>query len=537
LLKSWALAFAIVFLLDTFTEPHVIPYAALFSGAPLVLLAQCAIKLEPRWRDVVRVAFSRGRSGETVVIVGAGHTGQLLAADLLHDWSSDYQVLRFVDDDERKWGTYIRGVRVEGGIHALHEIIPHFGISLVVIAMSKPSPALVRTVVAECDGADVRIRVSAGSSIDPSDTRGLRPLSINELLGREPVDLNTPEARQFLRGRRVLITGAAGSIGSELARQVIAFEPARLVLLDISESGLHDLREALGRSAVDIVLGDIRDETRMHRLFEAERPGVVFHAAAYKHVPILEDAPAQAIATNVSGTANLLAAAAATNVDRFVFISTDKAVVPTSVLGVTKRFGELLTIAYAESYRRPYCVVRFGNVLGSIGSVVPIFERQIDAGGPVTVTHPDATRFFMTIAEAAGLVIEAGAIARVGDLLVLDMGTAITIEDLARKMIRLRGLRVPQDIAIVHSGLRPGEKLHEELFFPHEAPRGAEHPRVQRADSRAARPQLTELRAAAAAIARHLRAGDDDVATAAVRQVIESGQLAQLSVLEKRASE
>lgn len=536
LLKSCALAFGIVFLVDTLTEPHVLPYAALFSAAPLVLFIECAIKLEPRWGDILRVAFGRGRSGETVAIVGAGRTGQLLTRDLRQHGGSDYQVVRFVDDDRTKWGTYIRGIRVEGGIDDLRDVIQRFGISLVVIAMHAPSRELVRRVVDACEEGDVRIRAIAGISIDPSDTRGLRPLRIEELLGREPVDLNTPEARQFLEGRRVLITGAAGSIGSELARQVVGFGPATLVLLDSNESGLHDLRETLGRTAARIVLGDIREEERILRLFNAERPQVVFHAAAYKHVPILESVPAQAIATNVLGTASVLAAAIASDVKHFIFVSTDKAVAPTSLLGLTKRLGELLTIAYARSFERSYCVVRFGNVLGSIGSVVPIFERQIDAGGPVTVTHPDATRYFMTISEAAGLVIEAGAVARQGDLLVLDMGTPVAIEELARKMIRLRGMRVPQDISIVYTGLRAGEKLHEDLFFPHERPAGSEHPRVSRVANTTS-AEIQALRGTVSTLARLIRGGDDEAAVELLRAAVEPAQAPRLTVLQRGVGE
>ena len=531
LLKSWGLSFVMLLLTDTLTEPHVLPYAALLSGAPLVLLAECAIKLEPRWGDMLRLAFGRGRSGETVVIVGGGPTGQSLASHLRRHDVNSYHVVRIVDDDQQKWGTYIRGVRVEGGIEALADVIRRFEISLVVIAVPQRTPELVRRVVGQCDGFDVRIRAVSGVSIDASDNRGLRPLSIEELLGREPVDLSTPETRQFIQGRRVLITGAAGSIGSELARQVALLGPSRLLLLDTNESGLHDLQETIGPDRAQIVLRDIRDDAGIHRVFAAERPDVVFHAAAYKHVPILEDAPSQAIDTNVTGTVNVLAAAVESNVERFVFISTDKAVSPTSVLGLTKRLGELLTVAYATTHGRRFCVVRFGNVLGSVGSVVPIFERQIDAGGPVTVTHPDATRYFMTIAEAAGLVVEAGSIAREGDVLVLDMGTPVLIEDLAKKMIRLRGLRIPQDIEIVHSGLRPGEKLHEDLFYPHEVRIRSEHPRVHRVDARSSGAELSQLSGAAVAMARHAHDGDDAAAITELHRIIEVMLRPQLSVV------
>ena len=537
LLKACAVAFALVLFIDTLREPRVIPFAALFSGGSVVLFAEAALKLQPRWGEIFRVAFSRGRFGsaEPTVIIGAGRTGQLLARDLLQHAAAVYRVVAFIDDEPRKWGTHVRGVRVAGPVADLRRCIEEFEASLVVIALARPPSDFVRKVVQQCEGTEVRIRAVSGVSIDRADTRALRPLSIDELLARDAVDLGTPVAHSFIQGRRVLITGAAGSIGSELARQVASLGPERLTMLDTSESGLFDARARLAQShlSADILLCDVRDAGAVGRAISSLRPEIVFHAAAYKHVGILESAPSQAVLTNVIGTDNVLRACVESAVSRFVLISTDKAVSPSGVMGRTKRICELLTLAYAGAHGLRYCVVRFGNVLGSVGSVVPIFERQIDNGGPVTVTHPQATRFFMTIAEAAGLVIQAGAIARAGDLLVLDMGSPVSIMELARKMIRLRGLRTPQDVDIVVTGLHPSEKLHEEVTAPGERAEGSEHSQIIRVRG-SATPDLAQLGSVVSTFDRLARTGDDDSVAAALRIAVEPNAAARLSELRER---
>jgi len=364
------------------------------------------------------------------------------------------------------------------------------------------------------------VRAFRGFRLSAADRSPLRALDIDDLLQREPVTLDTPEAHAFLAGKRVLVTGAAGSIGSELARRALEVRPRSLVLLDSSESGLHDVHSELRADSARIALGDVRDRAALARDLAEHRPEVVFHAAAYKHVPILERQPLPGIATNVVGTANVLAAADLAGVRHVVFVSSDKAVAPSNVLGLTKRFGELLTVAYARDRGVPWSVVRFGNVLGSAGSVVPTFTRQIDEGGPVTITHPDATRYFMTIPEAAGLVIRAAAIAAPGDLLLLDMGRPVPIAELARTMIWLRGLRTPEDIAIEVTGLRPGEKLHEELWTPDERPAPTAHPRVLRAGAPVAAPPLPDLLAAVERVERAVAAGDADAALSALREAV-----------------
>jgi len=324
-----------------------------------------------------------------------------------------------------------------------------------------------------------------------------------------------------LAGKRVLVTGAAGSIGSELARRSLEVDPAELVLLDSSESGLHDVLLSFGAATVArLVLGDVRDGAQLRRQIAAARSDVIFHAAAYKHVPILEEHPLAGIATNVLGTANLLAAADETGVASVVFVSSDKAVAPSSVLGLTKRVGELLTVAYARERRRRYAVVRFGNVLGSSGSVIPKFTRQIDEGGPVTVTHVDATRYFMTIPEAVGLVIRAAAIAEPGDLLLLDMGQPVSIAELARTMIWLRGLRIPDDVAIEFTGLRPGEKLHEELWLAEERPAATAHARVLRAGAPVVTRPLAELLRVVDQVGEAVARGDATTARGLVESVV-----------------
>ena len=468
-----------------------IPLGAIVAGASFAFVGEVALRLRPRWAQIGRAAFGRTSGGERLIVVGAGKVGRLLATDVGYA-PGVRQIACFVDDDAGKIGSYIHGARVDGTVEDLPRLIGHYRPSTVVIAAAAPPGELIRRVIAACDGSDVRVRRVSGLSLITGDTSTLREIAIEELLARDPVQLDTAEARDFLRGKAVLVTGAAGSIGSELCAQLGRFGVARLALLDMNESALHDLNSLLPSS--EIVLADIRDRPALDRIFDRIRPDIVFHAAAYKHVPILERDPLAAAATNVLGLANVLECAMQLDNAGFVFISSDKAVEPTSVLGFTKRFGELLTIAAGRELGRACVAVRFGNVLGSSGSVVPIFTRQIDAGGPVTVTDEAATRYFMTIPEAAGLVIEAGAISIPGDLMILDMGEPVSILGLAKRMIRLRGLRVPTDIRIQLIGLRPGEKVHERLHFSWERLTETQHPGVLRVADSGTLPSYEELR-------------------------------------------
>lgn len=477
LMKSSLLVTAILLAFNLATRE--MPIGAVLAGGSLVLFVESGLKLRPRWPQILRAAIGRSRATERVIVVGAGRMGRLLAADLA-DGGSRYRIACFVDDDRSKIGSYLRGVRVSGTVNDLPELTSLHRPSLVVIAVASASGALIQRVVAKSEGSSAGVRRVSGFGL-LGDRAPLRTIGIEELLERPAVQLDTPEAQEYIAGRVVLITGAAGSIGSELSQRVARLLPKNLLLLDTNETGLYWVDRRLDPMCPrEILLGDIRDRAWLQSEFRQHRPDVVFHAAAYKHVPLLESAPLQGVSTNVLGTMNVLACAEDVGVDRLVLISTDKAVESTNVLGHTKRLAELLVIARARATGKRYAVVRFGNVLGSSGSAIPTFTEQIDRGGPVTVTHAEATRYCMTGDEATSLVIEAGAIARSGDLLVLDMGDPVVILELARKMIRLQGFRTPGDIEIEFVGLRAGEKLHEKLFFDHERPVGTEHPRVLR---------------------------------------------------------
>jgi FlaA1/EpsC-like NDP-sugar epimerase len=363
-----------LFAFNFVSQAHYIPNAAIVTGAGLVIIAQSGMRLRPRWRQIFQAVVGGSTTAQKAIVVGAGRVGQLLAQDLA-DGTRGYRIACFVDDDARKWGKYVRGKIVAGSIDDLPQLISAHQPQVVIIAHPSPAGALVRRVLAQCNGSDVRVRAVSGFAIRDGDTAPLRAIEVDELLEREPVKLETSLARAYIADRTVLVTGAVGSIGSEICRRIAKLEPKRLVLLDTNESGLHDLVATLNGTSAEMLLGDVRDELWLNHVFAELRPEVIFHSAAYKHVPIIERTPLPGIATNVLGTANVLAAAAAIGVARFVFISTDKAVEPVSVLGLTKRFGELLTIAYARTLRQNYCVVRFGGERGADFQPTDRFRR------------------------------------------------------------------------------------------------------------------------------------------------------------------
>jgi len=521
LVKASTLVVVVLLAFNLTTNAHWIPTGAVLAGGSLSFIVEAALYLRPRWSQIRRAAFGRADARESVIVVGAGRLGQLLASDIAQG-GRDYRIACFVDDNTKKTGSYVRGKRVEGRIEDLPDLVDRFRPTSIVLAIANPSSGLVRRVVDLCKGRDVRIRRVSGFALQQGDdATALRAIGVEELLAREPVSLAGPSIRQQYGRKRILVTGAAGSIGSELVRQLCSLEPECIYLLDLNESGLYAVQQSLAdHASAEIVLGDIRDKRWLEHALDEIRPDLIFHAAAYKHVPILERSPLPGIAANVLGTANVLDLAAPIGVERFVFVSTDKAVEPTNVLGYTKRFGELLTIAHARDLSREYAAVRFGNVLGSAGSAVPLFTSQIDRGGPVTVTHPDATRYFMTIEEAVGLLIEAGALATAADILVLDMGNPVSIAELADRMIRLRGLRNPTDIEIKFVGLRPGEKLHERLIADKEQAIGTSHPRIMRVEQRSDLLPLVTLNRAVRAIAERVADQDADGALDVLTAVI-----------------
>ena len=442
-----------------------------------------------------------------VLIIGAGEAGQLLAWRFLQAaQGQQYQLVGFIDDDPAKIGMRLHGLPVLGDRWAIPSVVASRQIDLLIIAIYHLSEQDFRDILAICERSNARVKVLPDVFEFIRDTQGLpliRDVTLQDLLGRQPVQVDQQACSRLLAGKTVLVTGAAGSIGSELCRQVLRFKPKALLMLDNNESGLFDLELSLeldnAAHAARCIVGDVTNWSKMRAVFEQHRPEIVFHAAAYKHVPLMEDYPDEAVRVNILGTQNVAELACRYRAERFVFVSTDKAVSPTSVMGATKRVGEMLVSCLAGRSPTLCAAVRFGNVLGSRGSVIPTFERQIAAGGPITITHPEMTRYFMSISEAVSLVIQAAALTRGGDLFVLDMGEQIRIEELALRLIRLRGLRPQVDIPITCTGVRPGEKLHEQLTEDGEITRPTAHPDVlevqgaYRPDSDLLRAQITEL--------------------------------------------
>jgi len=410
-----------------------------------------------------------------VLIMGAGDAGALIVKEMKSNPQLGLVPVGFVDDDESKRGVRIHGVPVLGSRERIPELVQKHQVDEVIIAMPTAPGRAIREVLGICHRAGVSARTMPGlydilaGQVSVSQ---IRPVDIEDLLRREPVHTDVQAISSYLRAACVLVTGAGGSIGSEICRQVARYEPARLVLLGHGENSIFTIANELQwrwpRLPVYPAIADIRDPDRLRQVIGAHRPEIIFHAAAHKHVPLMEQNVAEAVSNNVLGTANLLRLAETYQVSRFVLISTDKAVNPASVMGATKRVAELLVQEAAQRSGRIYVAVRFGNVLGSRGSVVPIFQDQIARGGPVTVTHPEVRRYFMTIPEAVQLVIQAAALGQGGEVFLLDMGEPIRIVDLARDLIELSGLEVGRDVEIVYTGLRPGEKLFEELFVPGE---------------------------------------------------------------------
>jgi FlaA1/EpsC-like NDP-sugar epimerase len=456
------------------------------------------------------------RAGRAVV-VGAGHAGMHLITEMRRGPAGNeaLQPVGFIDDDPHLSGHLLEGVKVLGSIADLPRVIEEQRVEIVIVSDPDLPAKVVREIARFCVEAHVRVKTLSGlSDLQPgrSALSQMRDVSIEDLLGRQPVHLHLTEVAEFLRSQRVLVTGAGGSIGSELARQVASFGPACLILLDHAENGLYYVDNELVAQYPSLpmhaLVADVRDAEAVEQGFAKFRPTVVFHAAAHKHVPLLEANPREAVLNNVVGTRNLLDAAERHGVSKFVLISTDKAVNPTSVMGATKRVCEMMMQSRSHRSHTRFAAVRFGNVLGSEGSVVPLFQRQIRRGGPLTVTHPEARRFFMTIPEAVRLVLQAGSMGRGGEVFMLEMGEQVRIDDLARQLIRMAGLREGEDIEIVYTGLRPGEKLCEELHSDAERMRITRHDRIMVWDLEA--PPESELLEDVDELEARARAGDAD---------------------------
>lgn len=420
-----------------------------------------------------------------VLIVGAGDAGAMLIKEVKKHKSLNYDIVGLIDDDVSKIGQVINGIKVLGTRREIIKICEKKEIEEIFITVPSIPFQERKEIYNICKKTNCKLKTLPGIyEIISGDVNisQLRDVDINDLLGRNPIKLNNDNINQYIKGKVVLVTGGGGSIGSELCRQIVRFFPKKLIILDIYENNAYDLQMELKYKYpeldLEVVIASIRDFERLKEIFGTYRPYVVFHAAAHKHVPLMENNPAEAIKNNIIGTYNVVKCSHLYKVRRFVQISTDKAVNPTNIMGATKRFCEKIIQAFDRESKTEYVAVRFGNVLGSNGSVIPLFKKQIKQGGPVTVTHPDINRFFMTIPEAAQLVIQAGAMAKGGEIFVLDMGEPVKIVDLARDLIRLSGLKPDEDIKIEFTGLRPGEKLYEELLMDEIALTSTEHEKI-----------------------------------------------------------
>jgi FlaA1/EpsC-like NDP-sugar epimerase len=470
---SAAIVLSLLFLLGE----RRMPLSVVLLGAVLATALVGGLRFQSRL-----FAFQRDfgdRQAVRVAVIGAGESGATIVREMRRHPEAGLAPVVVLDDDARKQGLSLSGIPIIGGVESLPDAVNRYRAEQALLAIPSADGQAVRRIANAADAVGLTLKVLPSvTELVGGDVsvRDVRDLSIDDLLGRQQVTTDLVAVRRILQDRRVLITGAGGSIGAEIARQVAACSPAALLLLDHDETHLHDAAATVGR-ACEQLLADICDGELMHALFDQYRPEVVFHAAAHKHVPLLESHPCQAIATNVLGTQHVISASLAHGVERFVLISTDKAVRPENVMGASKRLAEQLLVANAPATGH-YCAVRFGNVLGSRGSVIPTFMRQIQEGGPVTITDPRMTRFFMSISEAVQLVLQSAALSEGGEIFMLDMGEPVRIVELAERMIRLSGRRVGTDIAVRVVGTRAGETLYEELHSPDEHPFPTTHPSI-----------------------------------------------------------
>jgi FlaA1/EpsC-like NDP-sugar epimerase len=428
------------------------------------------ITLRVLFKSIYTEIMNPYREKSNVIIFGAGESGIITKRTLDKDAGLKYKVLAFIDEDTKKEGKILEGIKILG-LNKLDDLLSKEDVAHLIISVQQLSSARKKMLIDTCLKYDTKVL-----NVPPVSNwingqlsfKQIKKIQIEELLEREPIKLSEDNIKQQLSDKVILVTGAAGSIGSEMVRQIVHFSPKKIILLDQAESPLYDMELELGDDPnhvpYEIVIGDIRNKERMENLFKTFRPNYVFHAAAYKHVPMMENNPSESIFTNVLGTKVIADLAVQYNIERFVMVSTDKAVNPTNVMGASKRIAEIYIQSLSATANTKFITTRFGNVLGSNGSVIPRFRKQIESGGPITITHPDITRFFMTIPEACQLVLEAGTSGEGGEIYIFDMGESVKILDLAKKMIKLSGLTLDKDIKITYTGLRPGEKLYEELL-------------------------------------------------------------------------
>jgi FlaA1/EpsC-like NDP-sugar epimerase len=482
-LSSSAVFYGVIHQLGGVTQ---YPRSLIILTGLLTALYVAGIRLAVRgFREWIQI-FDPG--ARRVLIIGAGHAGELLVRDMLYDANYRCCPVGFVDDDPIKRKMNIHGIPVVGVISDIKKAAERLKVDEIIVAIPSGSTTVKQKILAASEGCSVPIKTLPDVKQlldDPVSLQRVRPMSLDDLLQREPIQTDRQKLHPFVAGKKLLVTGAGGSIGSELCRQIAQYNPQSLVLFERYENALHslmlELKGAFPAVTIFPVIGDVTVPDRVSEVFQRARPDIVFHAAAHKHVPLMELNPKEALRNNVLGTRVVAEAALQVGVDRFVLISTDKAVNPSSIMGATKRIAEHVMQELNRTGLTKFTVVRFGNVLGSNGSVVPLFSEQIRKGGPVTVTHPEIKRFFMTIPEAVQLVLQASVMGQGGEVFVLDMGEQIKVVDLARNMIVLAGLVPDKDIQIVFTGLRPGEKLYEELFEDSVQVESTTHPKIHRA--------------------------------------------------------
>nr|WP_207713946.1 nucleoside-diphosphate sugar epimerase/dehydratase [Clostridium gasigenes] len=467
--------------------PHRVPRVVTMLACLFIIILIIGLRLSYRvlGRLITYVNAFKTDGKENVLIIGAGHYAQILIGEIRGAKASQYNLIGLVDDNKNKINTYLNGFKVLGSINNILEIISKKHVDLVLIAIPSLDVETKKEIINICQEAKIKMKImpSVGELLNEEvRLNQMRDVDLRDLLGRPEIKLDKDGISEYIKDKVVLVTGGGGSIGSELCRQISKFSPKKLIILDIYENSAYDLQNELTRNMKDldkdVLIASVRDKNRLEEIFETYKPQVVFHAAAHKHVPLMEFNPQEAIKNNVVGTLNLAECADEYGVERFVLISTDKAVNPTNVMGATKRLCEMIAQALNNKSKTEFVAVRFGNVLGSNGSVIPLFKNQITAGGPITLTDENITRYFMLIPEAAQLVLQAGAYANGGEIFVLDMGKPVRIYDLAENLIKLSGLEPHKDIKIEVTGLRPGEKLYEELLMDEEGLIETKHEKI-----------------------------------------------------------
>lgn len=466
---------------------------------------------------------------QNIMIIGAGAAGLVLLREYRNSYYLTDKVKIFIDNNAQKWNKYLDGVLIEGGRDKILESVEKYRINKIILAMPSADRKDIRDILEICKETDCQIQTVPGvyqlvnGEVNVSK---LRNVEIEDLLGRDPIEVNLDEILGYIKGKTVLVTGGGGSIGSEICTQLAEHEVGHLIIFDIYENNAYDIQQKLRWNHPElnltVLIGSVRNTHRINGVMKKYKPDVVFHAAAHKHVPLMEDSPNEAIKNNVFGTYKTASAAGRNHVKKFVLISTDKAVNPTNIMGASKRMCEMIVQTLNHFYETDFVAVRFGNVLGSNGSVIPLFKKQIAAGGPVTVTHPDIIRYFMTIPEAVSLVLQAGAYAKGGEIFVLDMGEPVKIADLAKNLIRLSGYKLGEDIEIEYTGLRPGEKLYEELLMDEEGLQDTENKMIHIGkpidmDEEKFMHQLIKLRDAAN--------DDSDAIRAMVKEIVPTYQM------------